>query len=94
MATPPMTNLRISKLLEVLIMHLYNKMDLEDRTLQCLHMALQPSKPTLNIMYYFVRISSIATMNNVVKSVLPAMLMSNICQSKKEKASSTKKATQ
>ena len=25
MATPPMTNLRISKLLEVLIMHLYNK---------------------------------------------------------------------
>ena len=30
MATPPMTNLRISKLLEVLIMHLYNKMDLED----------------------------------------------------------------
>lgn len=37
--------------------------------------------------------ASIATTNNVVSSVLPAMLMSKICQSKKEKDSSRKNTT-
>ena len=37
--------------------------------------------------------ASIATTNNVVSSVLPAILMSKICQSKKEKDSSRKNTT-
>lgn len=37
--------------------------------------------------------ASIATTNNVVSRVLPAMLMSKICQSKKEKDSSRKNTT-
>ena len=46
------------------------------------------------MMGHFPRISSIATINKVVSKVLPTMLISNINQSKNEKASKIKNTTQ